>query len=104
MADSARRKARTETWRLECIAAYGGHCKCCGESGVEFLNFDHVNNDGKRDRKLPGGRRTGIRLYKRLKAESWPSDIQLLCWNCNLSKGLYGECPHIAEARKLLVA
>lgn len=80
--------------RLEAIAAYGGVCRCCGESAPQFLTIDHIDNDGAAERK--GDRtRTGTKFYLDLRRRGWPRDkYQLLCFNCNCAKGIFGACPH----------
>ena len=39
----------------------------------------------------------GVELYAFLRREGWPPGYQILCHNCNLSKGYYGLCPHWKE-------
>ena len=92
-----KRRAINATWRwkirLKMIEAYGGACACCGESEPRFLSIDHVNNDGNARRRE--GELTGAELYRWLRDNGWPKDdYQLLCMNCNFSKGHFGECPH----------
>lgn len=62
-------------------------CACCGESHEEFLQVDHVNGGGRKDR-LNGD------LYSRLRREGFPEGFQILCANCNLAKGSGSHCPH----------
>jgi hypothetical protein len=82
------------------IQAYGGVCACCGESEPKFLGIDHVFNDGAAHRR----ELSPSRLYRFLKNQGFPKDrYQLLCHNCNLAKGFYGECPHI-EGRAFISA
>lgn len=82
--DEARKAKR------EGIIEYGGKCACCNETTVEFLTIDHVNG---RDKLIP--RATGQKEWLRLKWAGWPKKgIQLLCYNCNCAKGIYGTCPH----------
>ena len=83
--------------RLEVIALYGGKCVCCGETEPDFLTLDHINNDGFLQRKrYPSGSAS----YKIVMKER-PTDIQILCYNCNCAKGHYGICPHeIARGQK----
>lgn len=72
---------------------YGNKCTCCGESQLEFLTMDHINNDGAKFRKennIPGGYTTYIWIIK----NNFPNDLQILCWNCNVAKMRYGKCPH----------
>lgn len=63
--------------REQVITAFGGKCQCCGETDHRFLTLDHIN--GRKDK------------------------FQILCFNCNCAKGIYGICPHqekgISEAR-----
>lgn len=98
--EKRRTYARNWNWKLklETIAAYGGHCVCCGEDTPEFLSIDHINNDGNLERKrgADGIRRPicGHKSYVRLRQQGWPSHVQLLCFNCNCAKGFFGECPH----------
>jgi len=80
--------------RRDVLAAYGGRCACCGEATPEFLGIDHVNNDGESHRRELAG--YGRSIYRWLKMNGFPQDgrFQLLCHNCNISKGCYGGCPH----------
>lgn len=81
-----RRKMREEVTKR-----YGGKCVCCGETQFEFLTFDHINNDGAEHRKKVA---TSY-LVRWLKKNNYPKDIvQILCYNCNNAKSVYGECPH----------
>lgn len=94
----ARRRSGVRTrakLRAEVVAAYGGKCMCCGESQQEFLTLDHLDNDGAQHRRGEGayvGVTTALWTYAR--QQSYPDTLQLLCWNCNCAKGLYGVCPH----------
>lgn len=84
--------------RAEVLAAYGGTCKCCGETQPEFLQVDHVNNNGASHRReLFGGNKNGcgLRFYTWLRRQKFPQqEYQLLCANCNRAKHHYGVCPH----------
>ncbi len=76
------------------IEAYGGKCTCCGESALEFLTIDHINNDGAADRKQ-NNKKSGGKLYRWLIKNNFPKEnYQLLCYNCNCAKGFFGYCPH----------
>lgn len=86
-------KRHRERLRLRVIAAYGGACACCGEDGPAFLAIDHIHNDGRQDRKERG--LIGTTMYRWLEKNGYPRDrYQLLCHNCNMTKGFYGNCPH----------
>lgn len=68
-------------------------CECCGVTGIHFLTLDHINNDGKEDRKLNG---LGATFYARMKRLGYPPGIRVFCWNCNFGRTMTedGECPH----------
>lgn len=90
-----RRKYRQDAKRAA-IDAYGGVCACCGEHRIELLAIDHINGNGKEHRKQASG--TGHRFYRWLARQGWPQgELRVLCHNCNLSRGLYGYCPHERE-------
>jgi len=82
---------------VEALAVYGdGKCVCCGESHEEFLAIDHIDGGGGKQRR-ESGRSGGSSTYQWLKSKGWPEGYQVLCHNCNLSKGFYGYCPHEKE-------
>lgn len=84
---------KKEYWkkvRLEGIIIYGGKCICCGESKQEFLTLDHITGRSIKEKGI-----TGQKFFGLLKSQGWPKDnYQLLCFNCNCAKGIYGICPH----------
>lgn len=84
--------------RAAMIAEYGGCCACCGETVQQFLQLDHIQNDGHLDRKA---HKTSAKLIAHLKKSGWPKDrYQLLCANCNFGKLMNGgACPHKMEVR-----
>ena len=65
-------------------------CACCGEKQIKFLSIDHINNDGAKHRKEIGR----SQLTNWLIENKLPEGFQVLCFNCNFSKGIYGMCPH----------
>jgi hypothetical protein len=75
--------------RSEAIDAYGGQCACCGEAQIEFLQVDHIHDDGALHRRELGY----SEIYAWLRARSWPEGFQVLCANCNWAKR-FGACPH----------
>ena len=86
-------KRRYHELRIITLERYGGKCACCGENTYEFLTIDHINNDGKNERKIMNN--YAGRIYGYLaNAEYQPKKYQILCWNCNLAKEKYGLCPH----------
>lgn len=85
-----KRKNRRDKDRLQAITAYGGECTCCGQKHIEFLQLDHKNNDGAAHRKeLKCGA-----IYRWAIDNGYPDSLQVLCANCNFSRGIYGYCPH----------
>lgn len=67
-------------------------CACCGETKLELLTLDHINNDGGSLRKQIKGHGN---LYHWLPKHHFPSGFQVLCYNCNIGKfRCGGKCPH----------
>lgn len=96
MADPVRRlKSRTYWAKYQrdlqdrVIEMYGNCCACCGETINEFLEIDHINNDGAQHRKTINRTRFLHWLLKERR-----DGFQILCSNCNMAKGRYGRCPH----------
>lgn len=88
----ATRAVENRKIKQEVIDNYGGICACCKISQIEFLSIDHINGDGgahRREIKKPGSQ-----MYFWLKKNNYPSGFRVLCYNCNLSLGFYGYCPH----------
>lgn len=68
---------------------YGNKCACCGEEESAFLSIDHINGGGNKHRKS-----SGKNILSFLIKNNFPQGFQLLCYNCNISKGMIGACPH----------
>jgi len=87
------KRKRKHEIRLECLRHYSNgipRCECCGETLIEFLGIDHINGGGSRHRKeIKGGD-----ICSWLKTRNFPKGYRVLCYNCNLSRGFYGYCPH----------
>lgn len=66
------------------FAHYGGRCADCGESDEVVLTVDHINDDGGKRRM--NGEPKGIAFYRWIVNNGYPSDLQLLCRNCNWRK------------------
>jgi hypothetical protein len=90
-------RTRNKALRAELIAAYGGACACCGEREPNFLDLDHVHNNGAEHRREVGN---NTQVMLALKRAGWPKDdYQLLCCNCNQGKARNGGvCPHAKKA------
>jgi hypothetical protein len=80
------------------LAKYGGICRCCNIADHFALTVDHVRNDGKADRLSVSSPATLMRRILRQKLQ--PHRYQILCWNCNEAKRIYGRCPHKAAKRR----
>jgi hypothetical protein len=86
----------TQELKKEVYDNLGRSCACCGETEPEFLVVDHVKGNGaqhRKDTKALGGQA----IYRAIKKEGFPKDsYQILCHNCNWSKGTgpEGMCVH----------
>lgn len=68
-------------------------CACCGEKEIKFLSIDHINGGGSKHRKgICNGK--GGNMSAWLRKNNFPDGFQVLCHNCNMAKGFYGQCPH----------
>ena len=86
-ADNKGHRQRRIDRKMQALALLGSICACCGEPRTEMLTFDHINGDGNRaDRERV--------LCDILRQESPNISYRILCWNCNMSSGFYGYCPH----------
>lgn len=89
-----------KTWLERKIRVYNHYsnydikCNCCGERRVDFLTVDHINNNGASHRK-----ELGHHLVHWIIKNNFPKEFQILCSNCNTSKGKNKEhiCIHKKE-------
>lgn len=91
------RKARARQIKLKVLSMLSKGmpvCKCCGETTIEFLAVDHIHGGGLKERRETGRKGGGAFYLHVLKIENPHVRYQVLCHNCNLSKGFYGQCPH----------
>jgi hypothetical protein len=86
---------------LEHYSGIPPKCACCGESRLEFLSIDHINNDGAKQRKEIG-KKYGSTFARWLIKNDFPDGYQILCFNCNCAKGFFGYCPHQKEREATL--
>ncbi len=86
--------------RKRVIEHYGGippSCACCGEGRYEFLSLNHLGprGSGNIDRKKYRGSQAGVLRF--IVKNNFPEGYNVLCYNCNLSRGFLGYCPHEKE-------
>lgn len=86
-------KAYRNKIKLQAVEHYGTVCQCCNEPNLLFLTIDHINGGGNQHRKKIQTH-TGNSFYRWLRQNGYPPGYQVLCFNCNCAKGLYGQCPH----------
>ena len=75
-------------------------CNCCGlNSHIEFLTVDHIAGRQEMDsepelKKLKYmSKLSGTALVIWIIKNNFPKGFQILCHNCNQTKGYYGQCP-----------
>ncbi len=86
------RAGRRQLNRTRILLYYSNNnpqCSCCGEKEDKFLCLDHINGGGHQHRK-----NIKNRIYEWIIKNDFPKGFQILCHNCNMAKGFYGECPH----------
>jgi len=87
-----RSRLKLKTDALHAYSNGNPKCVCCGETELEFLCLDHIENDGNKDRQITG---RGNTFYFWLRKNNYPKlNIQVMCFNCNNSKKLGGVCIH----------
>lgn len=91
---SQRLREKKNIIKFKVFEHYGLKCACCGEKEYKFLTIDHIKNNGAEHNKKINKINNAITLYKWLIANNFPNEYQTLCFNCNITKGLYGKCPH----------
>lgn len=92
LCQNLRRKNAKATQRKIAMSHYGDSCICCTETEFKFLTFDHINNDGNVFRKQFGQRSSTLVSW--IIKQDYPNSIQILCYNCNNVKAIYGTCIH----------
>lgn len=74
---------RYRQWRHRFLGRYGRSCSCCGTKDEWCLTLDHVNGGGREHR----AKRAVIGVYIDACRTKNKKQYQVLCWNCNISKG-----------------
>lgn len=77
-------QSRKNTNKKIVFERLGNKCIICGESGHDFLNIDHIHNNGKVEREMYGDEL--YRRYVKLEIDELKENYQIMCWNCNWMK------------------
>lgn len=78
----------------------GNKCACekCNIDDLEILSIDHIYGGGAQEKKIKKG--IGYLKYlNKLSIEKLINNYQLLCYNCNYSKGFFKICGHMFEVQ-----
>lgn len=86
-------KKRMSKVKERIMTHYGGCCSCCGETILDFLAIDHIENNGAEHRRSEGYE-TGWQTYYWIIRNGYPEGFQVLCHNCNWAKHIHGQCPY----------
>ena len=82
-----RNKIRIKTKLIDFL---GGKCKGCSENDMDMLQFDHIKDDGCKEKIWSNVRQTrtiyGIYAIFNKGEEEFLEKYQLLCANCNVKK------------------
>lgn len=81
-----------ETVKYIFFEMYGTKCSCCGEKHIEFLTLEHIGGLNGEERE-----KSSVQAYRKAISEYKPNVYEVLCMNCNFSKGKHGYCPHQME-------
>jgi len=90
-------KSDREMYKNMVYDHYGRVCVCCGETEKDFLSIDHINEDGRKARE------NGSDFCEWIVKNNYPTDLQILCYNCNFARSHFdnnGICPHQSKALK----
>lgn len=90
-----------ESLKREVMTHFGHRCVCpgCGETALRLLHLDHKNGGGSQERRQM--KRRGTSFYREVKTaidrdastdRTWLATLQILCLDCNLSKGSGDAC------------
>lgn len=75
--------------RVRVLKVLGGKCASCGDTVIEHLTLDHIHNNGAEERKRF---KNSNSMYLEVERRGIPKDqYQVLCWNCNTTKYIYGK-------------
>lgn len=87
---------KQQNLKRKVMEGYGGKCSQCGETELEFLTLDHVNNDGASHRVGKNN------LYLWAIKNNFPDCLQCLCFTCNLTKSVLIRPKGVSNSSKTL--
>ena len=95
---SERKKIKSKVLKKTIVDHYGGKCICplCDEQQLDFLTIDHIDGGGTKQRKntsIHGG----TNFYYWIIKNDYPSNLQIMCLNCNVSRHILGQCEHLVK-------
>ena len=76
----------------------GNKCSCekCNINDIDSLSIDHIHGGGIQEKKVVRGLKY-LKHLNKLSIEELRNNYQLLCYNCNYSKGFFNVCGHLLE-------
>ena len=98
--EKTRSKTKNDKIRATVFQHYGNKCACpnCPETDRRFLTIDHINNNGAefRSKHRLGRMFAGVAFYAWIIKNGFPTDLRLMCYNCNSGRHRNGGiCPHM---------
>jgi hypothetical protein len=93
-------KLRQRRQKYRVFSHYGLKCRCCGEDNYLFLSIDHISSWLHDPNHVKPSKLSS--KWDRYIEQGYPKNLQTLCYNCNLAKGYWGQCPHRIKSKKLL--
>lgn len=91
------RKEYHQTCRLHVLQKYGGCCVYCKSDEAATLTIDHKNDNGATDK----WRNQSRKFYYVLRVSPRRDDLQLMCFNCQWRKRIYGSDMTTWESKKV---
>ena len=69
--------------KIEVFSHYGAKCACCDERWVPALTIDHIGGGSGGKKRKKHGVSCGATLFNSIILHRFPSNIRILCMNCN---------------------
>jgi hypothetical protein len=91
-----KRKQSYAKYRNLVFDKLGNACACekCNVTDPEILSIDHIYGGGIQEKKIRRGLEY-LKYLNKLSTEELKNNYQLLCYNCNYSKGFFKICGHL---------